>query len=188
MNTVTIRTEGTEITVSGGNVAVQRIQTAPQAVFADDLGSITALPNAGHTKILADGTKVDGTAARTDHVAVVDRTTGLMWAVKSIGDEDGDSQDHAACTKACAALRLLGYDDWRLPTRAELAALVDDTRTEPAIDTNLFPGVKPNWHWTSTACSGSSGSAWGVHFSLGSVLNYHRSGNGFALAVRRAGQ
>ncbi|MFL9582415.1 DUF1566 domain-containing protein [Stenotrophomonas sp. AB1(2024)] len=196
MNTVTIRTEGTEITVSDGNVAVQRIQPGPQAVFTDDLPCANPFPTAGHTKILADGTMVDGTATRTDHVAVVDRSTGLMWAVESIGDEDGDSQDHAACTKACADLRLLGYDDWRMSTRAELAALVDDTRRNPAIDTDLFPRVKPSWHWTSTALApedggpvaGSSASAWGVNFSYGGVGDGRRGGDGFALAVRRAGQ
>uniref|UniRef100_UPI001953E0A4 Lcl C-terminal domain-containing protein n=1 Tax=Stenotrophomonas maltophilia TaxID=40324 RepID=UPI001953E0A4 len=68
-----------------------------------------------------------------------------------------------------------------------LAALVDDTRHEPAIDTSLFPGVLPRWHWTSTSCAWSSASAWGVGFSLGNVSSYPRYSNGFALAVRRAG-
>ena len=79
-------------------------------------------------------------------------------------------------------------NDWRLPTRAELVALVDDTRHEPAIDTSLFPRVKPRWHWTSTPCAWSSASAWYVSFYGGNVSYGRRGLNGFALAVRRAGQ
>ncbi|ENE1252696.1 DUF1566 domain-containing protein [Stenotrophomonas maltophilia] len=111
-----------------------------------------------------------------------------MWAVKSIGDSDGDPMSHADCEKACRGLRLLGHDDWRLPTRAELSAMVDESRHEPAIDTALFPGVLPRWHWTSTAAAWSSASAWGVGFSGGGVSGNRRGDGGFALAVRRAGQ
>ena len=65
---------------------------------------------------------------------------------------------------------------------------LDDTRHEPAIDTSLFPGVLPRWHWTSTPCAWSSASAWSVDFSLGGVSSNLRDSHGFALAVRRAGQ
>ncbi|GAB3305799.1 Lcl C-terminal domain-containing protein [Luteimonas notoginsengisoli] len=130
------------------------------------------------------------TKGEARHVAVLDHQTGLMWSVESLGDpddaDDGITQEH--CIERCRELRLLGFEDWRLPTRAELAGLVDDTRHEPAIDTDLFPGVKPRWHWTSTAAAWSSASAWGVGFYDGGVSSARRSGDGFALAVRRAGQ
>ncbi|WP_165424332.1 DUF1566 domain-containing protein [Pseudoxanthomonas winnipegensis] len=144
----------------------------------------------GHTKVLADGTHVAGEDPRTDHAAVIDHASGLMWAVESMGDpkdaDDGISQ--AECVQRCTELRLLGHGDWRLPTRAELVGLIDDTRHEPAIDTSLFPRVKPRWHWTSTPAAWSASSAWGVSFYLGLVDYSHRSVSGFALAVRRAGQ
>ena len=143
-----------------------------------------------YTKVLADGTHLPGADSRTDHVAVIDNATSLMWSVESLGDpkdpDSGISQD--ACERRCAELRLLGYDDWRLPTRKELEGLVDDTRHEPAIDTALFPRVKPRWHWTSTAAAWSASSAWVVSFNLGSVYYLRRNYDGFALAVRRAGQ
>ena len=143
-----------------------------------------------HTKVLADGTHVAGTDPRTDHIAVIDHASGLMWAVESLGDaKDADSGiSQADCEKRCAELRLLGFDDWRLPTRTELAALTDDTRHEPAIDAALFPRVKPRWHWTSTAAAWSASSAWNVYFYGGSVYYFPRNYSGFALAVRRAGQ
>ena len=143
-----------------------------------------------HARVAADGSYIAADDTITPHVAVVDNATGLMWSVESLGDpSDEDSGlPHAECKKRCAELRLLGFDDWRLPTRAELAGLVDDTRHEPAIDTVLFPRVKPRWHWTSTPAAWSSASAWGVYFDDGYVLSGRRGLHGFALAVRRAGQ
>jgi len=145
---------------------------------------------AGFTKVLADGTHLPAGSDRTDHVAVIDHSTGLMWSVESLGSkedaDDGITQE--ACEARCRELTLLGANDWRLPTRAELAALVEDTRHEPAIDASLFPRVKPHWHWTSTPCAWSSASAWGVHFGYGGIYGSRRGNSGFALAVRRAGQ
>jgi hypothetical protein len=157
-------------------------------------GSVAAIQS-GWTKVLADGTHVAGSDSRTDHVAVIDHSTGLMWSVESLGSEaDADEGlNHEACAKRAAALRLLGHEDWRPPTRTELAALVDDTRREPAIDTALFPRVKPRWHWTSTPWIDSDGKAsasvaWYVNFGNGYVYHGHRGNEGFALAVRRPGQ
>ncbi|HDS1633524.1 TPA: DUF1566 domain-containing protein [Stenotrophomonas maltophilia] len=182
MNAITIRTTGeAEIFISSETIRPGHL------IELDDDQSIHRYA-AGHTKLFADGTNAAGSDPRTDHVAVIDHATGLMWAVKSIGDSDGDPMSQADCDKACRELRLLGYDDWGMPTRAELAALVDDTRHEPAIDTSLFPGVLPRWHWTSTPCAWSSASAWGVYFGHGYVSSLRRLSYGFALAVRRAGQ
>ncbi|WP_164241994.1 DUF1566 domain-containing protein, partial [Stenotrophomonas maltophilia] len=182
MNAITIRTKGeAEISISAATVL-------PSHLIELERGQVIDHRAVAHTKLFADGTSADGSDPRTDHVAVIDHATGLMWAVKSIGDSDGDPMSQADCEKACRELRLLGYDDWGMPTRAELAALVDDTRHEPAIDTALFPGVLPRWHWTSTAAAWSSASAWLVYFDGGSVDSYPRSYDGFALAVRRAGQ
>ncbi len=185
MNAITIRTKGdAEIQLSLSPVSINGfIELAADQVAAQGVVAI------GHTKLFADGTSAAGNDPRTDHVAVVDHATGLMWAVKSIGDNDGDPMSQADCEKACSELRLLGHDDWRLPTRAEMSALVDETRHEPAIDTALFPGVLSRWHWTSTGAAWSSASAWYVNFYLGGVSYDHRYGyGGFALAVRRAGQ
>ncbi|MFV1846412.1 DUF1566 domain-containing protein [Stenotrophomonas maltophilia] len=182
MNAITIRTKGeAEISISAATLL-------PAQMIELERGQVIDHRAIGHTKLFADGTSADGSDPRTDHVAVIDHATGLMWAVKSIGDSDGDPMSQADCEKACRELRLLGYDDWGMPNRAELSALVDDTRHEPAIDTALFPGVLSRWHWTSTPCAWSSASAWLVNFSYGLVYGYHRGDDGFALAVRRAGQ
>jgi len=182
LNAITIRTKGeAEIFISSETLRPGHLIELDDDQFIDQYAT-------GHTKLFADGTSAAGNDPRTDHVAVIDHATGLMWAVKSIGDSDGDPMSQADCDKVCRELRLLGYDDWGMPTRAELAALVDDTRHEPAIDTSLFPGVLPRWHWTSTPCAWSSASAWGVSFDDGGVDGGRRDDGGFALAVRRAGQ
>lgn len=56
-------------------------------------------------------------------------------------------------------------DGWRLPTRAELLTLVDDTRSSPAC--SIFPDCPSKWFWTSTPWAGSSSYAWFVQFGDG---------------------
>jgi hypothetical protein len=189
----------THITIHvAGNLLATQLASLPASISkalpeptidftATKVGNAVA---SGFTKVTAEGLHLPSDSDRTDHHAVIDHSTGLMWSVASLGDpadeNDGITQEH--CIERCKQLRLLGYDDWRLPTRTELAALVDDTRHEPAIDTNLFPHVKPRWHWTSTPAAWSSASAWSVYFGLGSVYDGPRDNDGFALAVRRASQ
>ncbi|MBZ3927643.1 DUF1566 domain-containing protein [Xanthomonas citri] len=183
MSLITIQTADAEITVRSRPPLMASLECTTAAT------STTAVQNR-FTKLLADGSRLSDESTRTDHVAVIDNTTGLMWSVESLGDQQdadtGVSQD--SCKARCSELRLLGFSDWRLPTRTELAGLVDDCQHEPAIDTDAFPRVKSRWHWTSTPAAWSSASAWLVGFGGGSVYDLNRSGNGFALAVRRAGQ
>jgi hypothetical protein len=184
----TIHVETYKPKTIGIDVTAQGLMVGP--VDGEQIPAFIETKHPGFTKLLADGSRVSGTDTRTDHVATIDHATSLMWAVESLGGQDdaddGIAQEH--CIERCKMLRLLGYDDWRLATRAELAGLVDDTRYDPAIDISLFPKVKPRWHWTSTAVAGSSASAWFVHFGYGYVSGTPRDYDGFALAVRRVGQ
>jgi hypothetical protein len=177
MDTTTIR-----ITSGGIDICTER--AIPPAIAVIDTIDETPI------KIAADGSRLPSAYAGTDHVAVLFPQRRLMFAVESLGNpdnpDDGIAQEQ--CAERCKQLRLLGYDDWRLPTRAELARLIDDTRREPAIDTSIFPKVKPRWYWTSTQAAWSSASAWFVSFGYGYVNHGHRGYYGFALAVRRAGQ
>lgn len=113
---------------------------------------------------------------------VVDETTGLMWSQDDVRPK---KCTHEAAAAACKDLRLGGFDDWRLPTRVELLTLVDDTRHDPAIDTERFPSCKSAWYWTSTPLASSSGFAWLVDFGSGDAGGDHRdSSYGLARAVR----
>ncbi|HVI60094.1 MAG TPA: DUF1566 domain-containing protein [Luteimonas sp.] len=176
---IIVGSDGSFTVIPGGELIDVRLdQSAAKAANAPSIDT----PQDRFEKVFKAGGSV--------HSAVIDHQTGLMWSIESLGDpdepDDGITQEH--CMERCRDLRLLGFDDWRLPTRAELATLVDDTRHEPAIDTDLFPHVKPRWHWTSTAAAWSSASAWYVLFNFGLVSSNLRGNGGFALAVRRAGQ
>ena len=132
------------------------------------------------TKISATGERLPSEA--TDHVAVIDSTSNLQWLVPYATKKQ---VDHAKATAAVAKLDTLGFTDWRLPTRAELLTLVDDTRHNPAIDIDAFPGTKSDWHWTSTPAAWSPADyAWIVNFDLGLCLSFHRNGDACVRAVR----
>jgi len=120
-----------------------------------------------------------------DHVAVFLPDYGLTFTATNIVDSD---VPHDACEAAAKTLDLLGHTDWDLPTIEELQLLIDRSRYSPAINTDFFKGIQNDWYWSKTPAAWSSASAWSVHFDLGLVSGLPRSGSGFALAVRRAGQ
>ncbi|HGM5525811.1 TPA: DUF1566 domain-containing protein [Stenotrophomonas maltophilia] len=134
-------------------------------------------------KIAADGSELPDNA--TDHVAVLLPDYGLIFTATNIVDSD---VPHAKCEAAAKALDLLGHTDWDLPTIEEYQLLIDRTRYNPAINTDFFKGIESDWYWSKTPAAWSSASAWIVFFYYGGVGYNPRDSDGFALAVRRAGQ
>jgi len=120
-------------------------------------------------KIGTDGAQLADNA--TDHVAVIDTRTNLMW---SAGDVSSDRLNFTDAGTACTALSLAGVNDWRLPTVEELFGLADRSRFAPAIDTDAFPTCASAWYWSGTVDAESpSVCAWGVYFGNGSSdLNF----------------
>jgi hypothetical protein len=111
---------------------------------------------------------------------VIDHSTGLMWSKATIAK----GKTWAEAKAAAEAVRLGGYTDWRLPTRAELITLVDDTRSNPAIDTTQFD-CESDWYWTSTPLASSpSVCAWFVYFYDGSAYYLRQHDLGRVRAVR----
>ena len=112
---------------------------------------------------------------------VRDNATGLEWQAVPFPE----SMTWAEAEKACAALRLGEHDDWRLPTRAELLTLVDDTRNSPAIDVEAFPGTPSAWFWTATPYAyDPKNYAWFVHFFNGNSCSGLRNYTYRVRAVR----
>ncbi len=141
------------------------------------------MSNIKFIKIGTDGQQLPDDA--TDWVAVELPAHGLTFTATSIVNED---VPHEQCEAAAKALTLAGHSDWDLPTIDELSLLVDRTRHSPAINTDYFRDIQDDWYWSKTEAAWSSASAWYVNFSSGHVCYGHHSFNGFALAVRRAGQ
>lgn len=76
----------------------------------------------------------------------VDIVHGLEW----LSDLEPGTFTQAQTAAACAANTANGQADWRVPTRAELAPLIDYTRIDPAFDPALTTIAAGETMWTST--------------------------------------
>lgn len=94
---------------------------------------------------------------------VYDTKTQLTWQrINSASQYTwSDAQSY------CSALQLAGKDDWRVPSMKELQTIVDEIRTDIAIDPTVFPGTPNDRFWTSSALAGNASSAWTVNFTRG---------------------
>jgi hypothetical protein len=98
---------------------------------------------------------------------VRDPTTRLSWhlgVVRRVTQPQAKSH--------CEALG----DGWRVPSLAELQALVHVGRSEPSIDPDVFPRVPAETFWTSTPIVSYAGYYWGVSFATGQP-NYNVEGS-----------
>ena len=78
--------------------------------------------------------------------------------------------------------------DWRLPTIAELATIIDTSASgcgtgSPCIDATFGP-TAASGYWSSTTFAGGPSLAWGVGFDFGFEFSDGKSFNGFVRAVR----
>ena len=147
--------------------------------------SVSEFGVATFTKIGADRQALPGNASDFAAVRVALGLVSFDLLARHVGDKRM-SQDK--CVNACRKLDELGSRDWRLIGRREFEAILSHEHSNPAVDPRFFPWIKPDWYWTSTAVAGLSASAWLVDAYLGSVDYLRRGYDGFALAVRRAGQ
>ncbi|HEY3819204.1 MAG TPA: DUF1566 domain-containing protein [Polyangiaceae bacterium] len=119
----------------------------PDAATAPE--SSTALPNPMSYDAGADG----------GGAVVYDAVTKLTWSRQAKA-----AASYTEAWTACGALA----STWRLPTRIELASLIDFTRT-PTLDTIAFLDAGGVPTWTSSAVAGDDGPAgyWYVDFGTG---------------------
>jgi hypothetical protein len=82
---------------------------------------------------------------------VTDRGSGLTWQQR----DDGTARHWRDALAYCAALRLAGHADWRLPDAKELHSIVDYTRApavtqSAALDPALQASAVESYYWSST--------------------------------------
>jgi hypothetical protein len=100
--------------------------------------------------------------ASDDAGSVTDNKTMLVWTLQTW---TAASFDEAFAR--CASL----MNGWRLPTRIELASLIDWTQT-PTIDPTAFPDASGGPYWTWSDVAGTDGGAyWNVDFDQGLVTS-----------------
>lgn len=133
---------------------------------------------------------------------IADRTTGLMWK------KCPEGYTNSACTagtvlsfssaaqvigqlnsvNATGSSLGVGYSDWRVPTRNELASLVVRACTAPATLNSIFPNTGSLAFVSSTLDANAPASrVWGVDFAEGGLGPSMLSGP-FRLRLVRAGQ
>ena len=104
---------------------------------------------------------------RNDEI-VIDEKTGLMWQdnVEVKEFEMNWNEAHAYAEK----LRLGGFEDWRVPSKDELATIIEKNWRKDRIY-SVFDNVVSNYYWSSTTYADSSIYAWRIHFDNG--YQYH---------------
>lgn len=130
-----------------------------------------------------------------DDGTVTDTRTGLMWK-KCL---QGQSWSGGTCTGSATGMSwavalstaedatYAGYNDWRLPNIKELRSLVEECRTNPAINDTLFPSPTFSTVWSGSPYASHSNDAWFVGFSDGYSYYSYRS-DAFHVRLVRAGQ
>lgn len=128
---------------------------------------------------------------------LVDRSTGLMWMRCSIGQTWVTASNHCTGNSVHAGWEQMilinnfnsaggfaGKKDWRLPNINELRSIVEDCRSNPAINTLLFPQTPNTQYWTASSYSGLATHAWTVDFAQGRD-NYDLKSNSHAIRLVR---
>jgi hypothetical protein len=113
---------------------------------------------------------------------VTDNVTTLMWQKQ----DDGTTRTWESAITYCENLNLPsgGYSDWRLPNIKELKSIVDNTTSNPAIDTGKFPATVSSMYWSATTYHFNTSSAWPVDFYDGLVGSRDKSLSTYVRCVR----
>jgi len=92
----------------------------------------------------------------------------------------------AAYIDALNKNKYCGYSDWRLPTRAELANLVDYSTNQPALNAVFINTPVTDSYWSSTTSAKQTTKAWSADFKEGALSPNFKEYMGHIRAVRTA--
>lgn len=108
---------------------------------------------------------------------VLHRPTQLVWLRCAVGQSwtgtgcsgTADLLDWAAALNTADQAADAGHNDWRVPNRNELGAIVETRCHSPAINGAIFPDSPSTGFWTSSPLSGQAEQAWAVDFDQGAL-------------------
>ncbi len=116
--------------------------------------------------------------------AVIRVETGALAFELLRGNIGGRTVPHAEAVDLAGNVDALGLRDWRLWTLDEAEAIRDISRYNPAVDTDYFDDINPDFHWTASADASDGAYAWGVDFRFGFAVLARRSAHAWVRAVR----
>jgi len=103
---------------------------------------------------------------------------GLQWT------KTFDEMTWKEAMNFCKNINYGGYDDWRLPTVAELFTMVDYNKYNPACK---IDECESKGYWSSTTDANCADYAWLVYFDYGGVYDGYKSNSYYVRAVRGGG-
>lgn len=95
---------------------------------------------------------------------VADTEAGLVWQDDVAAKNTLKSYEGAK--NYCVGLRLENFEDWRVPTIAELEKLIDEKSVNPAIK-SAFKNTANDFYWTATSGKSDGEYARSVNFYVG---------------------
>ena len=116
---------------------------------------------------------------------VLDQQTGLMWFKNGKSTMGAIAWEEAGAF--CGGLKFAGYSDWRLPTKDEMATILDTHNQSPALPLKSpFENVVTFLdYWTETDHIYGPGYAWAVNLYYGRQKFLGKKKYAFAWPVRR---
>lgn len=135
---------------------------------------------------------------KTDDSSVHDKDNLYDWSTNLMDPDGAAFVDFLGELNRCESTNgttitggFAGHCDWRLPTSAELLAIVDMSAPGcgsggPCIDAAFGPTL-PHFHWSSTTSAGSPSGAWYVQF-LGGSSNTSSKASLYCVRAVRGGE
>ncbi|TWI75377.1 uncharacterized protein DUF1566 [Desulfobotulus alkaliphilus] len=134
------------------------------------------------------------------NASLTHKKTGLTWMRCALGQSweggtcTGDASMHIWQDALMEAEQLNreggfgGFSDWRLPNYKELASIVEERCTGPAMNALLFPGAPASVFWSSTPLNNADDRpAAYIHFNGGDSF-IHEGDTGSVRLVRSSGE
>ena len=160
----------------------------------DVQGNLIKIPSTGEHLYGIDSTVQKNPLsykAMEGNKTVLDLNTGLLWEKKSSNSQDMNYKlQRYTWNEAFLYIEKLnsigyeGYRDWRLPNKEELRSIIKYDDTVPAVDTEFFEGILPEFYWAKEEYSADNKLAWGIYFAYGCAISFQKTLAFPVIAVR----
>jgi hypothetical protein len=160
----------------------------------DTITQIPALPSSPQALATSSNRYTDN-----GNGTIIDNRTRLIWLKEAncFGEQDWETAMQSARQLAdgqCGLIDGSRQGMWRLPTKLEWKAMIDNSYTFPTLSNSVgtgiwtegdaFTGVQTNFYWSSSTHPENKFGAWHVNLGLGQVYEDHRSLKKAVWAVR----